>query len=182
MDSADLLQLLNQLGSFAKRHIDRDTLRRWFLPFHTAPLPVTQDHDAEADLDLIATPNGEESDSALFWQLVWLFEGEATEERHRDIARRIATSYSELQDSAAVLGLLSLIIARDRFCSILSKHRAGIVSRVGLLSVIGKTFPREYQLTDWLKAASLEDLEDLCQLLDADDYAGVITRVNLPSA
>ena len=179
MDSAGLQELFVQLRSFSDGQIDRDTLRKWFLPYHTAPVSL---HDAEDDVDSADSWSADKSSRALFWNVVWLIEGDATEDRHRDLAGRLAACFSGLDDAAAVLDLLPLIVARERFCSIVMKHRTGIVSRVGLLSVIAKTFPWQHDIRDWLTTASVDNMEALCRFLAADDYSSVVTHLSLPSA
>lgn len=178
MDESTLEDLLVKLRSFADRQIDRETLRRWFLPYHAAPVLLQDCYD----VDGLDSWSPEQTNKALFWHVIWLLEGDATEERHRDLARRIAACYSGLRDPATVLELLPLIVARERFCSIVMKYRLGIVSRIGLLSVIGKTFTWELEIRGWLTAASLENLEALCRLLEADEYSAVVTQLSLPSA
>jgi hypothetical protein len=69
----------------------------------------------------------------------------------------------------------------QRLCAIVEKHRAGIISRTGLLSVVAESdYPAHVKL--WLQHASPMALERLCAQLDADEYVAVAVGFEAPPA
>ena len=145
-----LSAFVDQLDAFAAGRIGREELRRWLPPFHLTEAPALGENE-----EVPWSPARDEHD--LFWSLVWIFEGDDTpEDRHRVLAGHVVRCPDALRDPARTLDLLPLIRLADSFCIVVEKHRRGIVSRTGLLSVISKSFRFEPALRDWLAAASPE--------------------------
>lgn len=121
-------------------------------------------------------------DARLFWRLVYLIESsdaEATD--FRDHARRIVAALDATGSAATTHELLPLVLDAPRLCAIVRKHRAGIVSRTGLLSMIAESdYPAHVKL--WLQHAPPVALERLCAQLGADQYDAVAAGFETPPA
>jgi hypothetical protein len=170
-----LAALAAELDAFASGRIDREELRRWLTPYQIAVAPEWPE-DAEPP-----PWSSEQDDQLLFWQLVWLLEDDSVDEAwHRDLARRVLRCLAEVGGATATLDVFPLIRVRDRFCTVVAKHRSGLVSRMGLQSVIAKTFRFDAELREWLAAASASKLNALCVSLAAEEYRAARTLLSLP--
>jgi hypothetical protein len=118
----------------------------------------------------------------LFWRLVYLIEsGEADSPEFRDRVRRVVATLDSTRSAATTHELLPVVMDAQRLCGIVEKHRAGIISRTGLLSVVAESdYPAHVKL--WLQHASPMALERLCAQLDADEYDAVAVGFEAPPA
>ena len=77
-----------------------------------------------------------------------------------------------LAGAADVLELLPIVVDQERFCAIVAKHIAGVISRTGFLSVVAESgYPAHVKL--WLQHAGRGALARLCARLDDCEYAAV---------
>jgi hypothetical protein len=106
----------------------------------------------------------------LFWRLVYLLETERDDSaRFRELAGRIVTSLARTGSADVTHELLPVLLDQPRFCAILARHRQGIISRTGFLSVIAECgYPEHMKL--WLRHASPHALGRLCERLLAGRY------------
>ena len=118
-------------------------------------------------------------DERLFWRLVYLFDTETEEaDRVRELAARIVACLDRT-GSATTHELLPLLVDQPRFCEIVARHRAGIVSRTGFLSVVAESgYPDHIKL--WLQHASIDALVRLCARLDEGHYETVAAGFIVP--
>ena len=159
-----LAELSTRLRRFAEGELTLETLRLTLLPALDAdPLDVSQS-DAEP---WARAPE----DSRLYWRLIHLVEtADAADEAplRRDAARLVRSV--DDAGSATTLELLRVILDQDRFCEILRRTTAGIISRTGFLSVVTESgYPPHVKL--WLQHAGHEALARLCERLVAGEYA-----------
>ena len=175
----NLPALCEQLEAFVEGRLAREQLREWLRPTIVDP-PLSELDDEEAPPSWSPEREREE----VFWQLLWLADDSdnVDDTRLRDLATRSLRCIAQCGAGDTTSELIPLITARHRLCPIVAKHRAGIVSRVGLHSVIKKTFWHEHFLREWATAASLDTLEDLCTRLVEDDYLGAAQLLCLPPA
>jgi hypothetical protein len=119
-------------------------------------------------------------ETRLFWRLVYLIESsDADATDFRDLARRIVATLDATGSAATTHELLPLVMDAPRLCAIVRKHRAGIVSRTGLLSMVAESdYPAHVKL--WLQHASPVALERLCVQLGADRYDAVAAGFEAP--
>jgi hypothetical protein len=119
-------------------------------------------------------------DARLFWRLVYLIESsDADGADFRDRARRIVASLDATRSAGTTHELLPLVLDVPRLCTIVQKHRAGMVSRTGLLSMVAESgYPAHVKL--WLQHASPVALERLCAQLGADEYDAVAAGFEAP--
>lgn len=177
-----LRDLLPRLEAFAAGQLEREALRRWFTPYIAARVPPPELDDEGADLVPPAWSPARDEE-ALFWQLVWRFEdGSLSEHEHRELARRVLACYEQTGRPDFTTDLLPLLTRGPRLCGIVAKRRRGIVSAVGLASVIRKAFWAEGDLFLWLAAASLENLEALCARLQRNEYVAIQFLLERPPA
>jgi hypothetical protein len=166
-----LADLAGRLDAFAEGRVTRIDLNRWFDALLAADtLGVERSDSAPWD----SAPD----DARLFWRLVYLFEGEeagdgdgdaADEARLRRLARRILDCLARSGSAAATFELLPLITDQERFCAILGKHTAGVISRTGFLSVLAESgYPPHVKL--WLEHAEPDHLTRLCARLERGAY------------
>ena len=118
----------------------------------------------------------------LFWRLAYLIEsGEVDSPEFRDRMRRVVTTLDSTKSAATTHELLPLVLDAQRLCEIVEKHRAGVVSRTSLLSVVAESdYPAHVKL--WLQHASPMALERLCAQLGADEYDAVAVGFEAPPA
>jgi hypothetical protein len=172
---SNLEALIEKLRAFGAGASDRAALQHWSIPFRSAPILEGPD-----DEEPIWNPEAE--DQALFWTMLDLFEDEGfSSEEHREFASQLVRLFDEVSPSARRLELLPLLIHRRQFCEVLQKHRAGIISRTGLVSVISKRFRFE-PVKDWLLLAPTHTLEELCDRLGSEDYTAVENILSRPPA
>ena len=118
----------------------------------------------------------------LFWRLVYLIEsGEVDGPEFRDRMRRVVTTLDSTKSAATTHELLPLVLDARRLYGIVEKHRAGIVSRTSLLSVVAESdYPAHVKL--WLQHASPMALDRLRAQLGADEYDAVAEGFEAPPA
>lgn len=163
--------LVARLEQFAAGTLTLDALRLSFIPaLESDPLDVTESDSTPWD----TAPN----DARCYWRLLHLFdtpEGPEEEGELRRLAARLVHSVREA-GSATTLELLPLLTDQDRFCTIVRKHAAGIISRTGFLSVVAESgYPAHVKL--WLQHAGPEPLARLCGRLEAGEVRGVAAMV-----
>jgi hypothetical protein len=163
-------ELSTQLRRFADGELDLTALRRAFEPSLDAdPLDVARS-DARPWAD---APD----DARLAWRLIHLFDSAppADEAVLRRLAGRLLRSVADA-GSATTHELLRVIADQDRFCEILRRHHAGVISRTGFLSVVAESrYPPHVKL--WLRHAGPAALARLCARLEAGEYAAVAGMV-----
>lgn len=165
-----LTELSARLRAFADGELSFEALRASFLPaFAADPLDVSESASEPWD----EAPD----DTRLYWRLLHLFDSaDATmEPALRRLAGRSMRALASA-GSATTLELLGMIDDQDRFCAILRKHAAGIISRTGLLSVITESgYPAHVKL--WLQHAGDAALAQLFERMEAGEYAAVAGMV-----
>jgi hypothetical protein len=114
-------------------------------------------------------------DSRLFCRLVYLFDVEPPDEgAQRRLAQRVVRCVESTGSAIDALELLPLVVDQERFCGIVAKHAAGVISRTGFLSVLAESgYPEHVKL--WLAHAAPAHLARLCSRL-ADGSYGVVAR------
>ena len=116
--------LVARLDRFAAGALTLEELRVSFLPaLESDPLDVSECDSTPWD----TAPD----DARCYWRLLHLFdtaEGPDDEAALRRLAARLVHSVREA-GSATTLELLPLLTDQDRFCLIVRKHAAGIISR-----------------------------------------------------
>ena len=119
-------------------------------------------------------------DERLFWRVVYLIEAEAEDSPSlRESMSRIVESLARTSSSELTHELLPLLLDQSRLCNVVRKHRAGIISRTGFLSVLAECgYPDHIKL--WLQSASHDALERLCELLELHQYDRVATGFESP--
>jgi hypothetical protein len=164
-----LYDLAARLRAFAAGELPRADVERWL------------------DAVLAADPLGaERSDAApweegheeerLFWRVAYLVESsEGDDEALRRVAGRIVGCLASTASAADTFELLPVLLDQDRFCAIVAKHRRGVISRTGFLSVLaGSGYPSHAKL--WLEHADGAALDALCERLAAGEY-GTVARM-----
>ena len=163
--------LVDRLARFAEGELTLEALRLSFLPaLEAEPLDVSECDSTPWD----TAPD----DARCYWRLLHLFDtmdGPDDEPALRRLAARLVHSVREA-GSATTLELLSLLTDQDRFCAIVRKHAAGIISRTGFLNVVAESgYPAHVKL--WLQHAGAEALARLCGRLEAGEVRGVAAMV-----
>jgi hypothetical protein len=95
------------------------------------------------------------------------------------LVRRVLECLSQISDPGDALDLLPLIVHHDEFSVLVSKHARGLISPVGMRSVIAKRFSFD-AVRPWLEAASLERLQAACERLESSDFRGLQSLLALP--
>lgn len=166
---------MEQLVALTEGATLRDDLRRWFTPYLVAFPPPRPENEEP-------TWDPEAGDKAFFWNLVWLFEDDGfTEIEHRELAAKVVQLFRCIPSSATALDVLPLIRREAKLCEAIGKHRAGVISRTGFLSVISENFRFE-SVRGWLSEATLPSLEELCANLHSGDYLAVEQQLPRPPA
>ena len=167
-----LADLTSRLAAFARGSVTAAGLSAWIGALLAADPLGADSTDAEP---WDASPD----DSRLFWRLVYLFDveaadGPADEAEQRRLAHRVVRCVESTGSAADVLELLPLVVDQERFCGIVAKHVAGVISRTGFLSVLAESgYPEHVKL--WLAHAAPAHLARLCARL-ADGSYGVVAR------
>ncbi len=158
-----LADLTTRLRRFAGGELSLGALQASFLPVLDAdPLDVEQCDSAPWD----SAPE----DSRLYWRLIHIFDNADDEDEPaiRRLAARLATAIAAA-GSATTLELLTVLEDQERFCTIVERHLAGVISRTGFLSVIAESgYPAHVKL--WLQHADAAALRRLCAALGAGAY------------
>jgi hypothetical protein len=123
---------------------------------------------------------GNADEQRLFWRLVYLVESETEEQRELGaLAGRVFRCLDSTGSAADTCEFLPVLFDQSRLLTIIAKHRAGIISRVGFLSVLAESgYPGHVKL--WLEHAGAEPLGTLAQLLEAGEYGRAARLVELP--
>lgn len=153
----------------------REELRRWLTPYLIAFAPERpEDENPSWDPDA--------DDKALFWNLVHLFDDHSyTDLEHRQLATQVAHLIRCIPSAATALDVLPLIQRQTKLCEVISKHRTGIISRNGFLSVVSKNFQFD-AVREWLAEANPASLDELCANLRSHDYLAVEKQLSRPPA
>jgi hypothetical protein len=119
-------------------------------------------------------------DERLFWRLVYLVEAEREESPSlRETISRILESLARTASAETTHELLPILLDQHRLCSVVTKHRAGIISRTGFLSVLAECgYPDHIKL--WLQSASHDALGRLCDRLTSSEYDRVAASFEVP--
>ena len=128
-----------------------------------------------------ATPwNDAHDESRLCWRLIYLFDAETEDgEATRRLAGHVVRCLARTGSAGTTFELLPLLLDQERFCGIVRKHEAGIISRTGFLSVLAESgYPAHVKL--WLEHASPAALDRLCAMLDAEAYDLVAAALERP--
>jgi hypothetical protein len=149
---------------------------------HEHLLPVLADDPLDVAESDPAPWERAPDEARLFWRLVYLIEsGDADDEEFRDDAARIVASLDATGSAVTTYELLPIVLDAPRLCAIVQKHRTGVVSRTGFLSMIAESrYPAHVKL--WLQHASLVALERLCTQLGANEYDAVAEGFEVPPA
>jgi hypothetical protein len=121
-------------------------------------------------------------DERLFWRIVYLIEAEAEDSPSlRESTYRIVESLARTSSAEITHELFPILLDQKRLCTVLTKYRAGIISRTNFLSVLAECgYPRHIKL--WLKSASHDALGRLCDQLGAYEYDLVAAGFEVPPA
>ncbi len=168
-----LYDLASRLQAFGTGELTRAELEGWFAPVLTAdPLDVSQS-DPEPWEDTI-------DEERLFWRLLYFFDASDTpDDALKLLARRVVACLGTTGSAAETFELLPVVLDQDRFCTIVERHAAGVISRVGLLSVIARSgYPAHVKL--WLQYAPLAALQLLCARLTAGEYGRAARLLERP--
>jgi len=172
----DLEQLVRQLDAFADGRLDRAALEAWLDGVLGADALGAERSDS-APWD--AAPDEER----LFWRLVYLFDADPAEDQdaERTRAGRILACLYATRSASATFELLPILLDQERFCAIVDKHQAGVISRTGFLSVIAESgYPPHVKL--WLEHAHADALARLCARLTAGEYDAAAAAFERPPA
>jgi hypothetical protein len=111
----------------------------------------------------------------LFWRLVYLVD--SSDDDTEELRAAAGTVVDALRDTGSAVvthELLPLLLDRSRLVGIIEKHRAGIITRTGFLSVVAESgYPAHIKL--WLEHATPAALGRLADRLDAGQYGAVVT-------
>ena len=171
----ELRELVELLRDYAVAAVPLETV-------HARLAPVL----AEDPLDVSASDaepwERAPDDARLFWRLVYLLESRDDDTADfRDRVRRIVASLDATGSAGTTHELLPVILDAPRLCTIVEKHRAGVVSRTSFLSVVAESgYPEHVKL--WLQHASPTALERLCTRLADDAYDAVAAGFEVPPA
>ena len=121
-------------------------------------------------------------DERLFWRIVYLVEAEVEDSPSlREAISRIVESLARTASAEITHELLPILLDQSRLCTVVTKHRAGIISRTGFLSVLAECgYPDHIKL--WLQSASHAALGRLCDQLASHEYDLVATGFDAPPA
>lgn len=119
-------------------------------------------------------------EARLVWRLIYLFDSETEDgPEPRRLAGHVLRCLARTGSADTTLELLPLLRDQERFCTIVRKHAAGVISRTGLLSVLAESgYPAHVKL--WLQHASVPALERLCAMLEAEAYDVVAAGFERP--
>jgi hypothetical protein len=171
-DRVDLPGLISILRDYEAGDLPIDEVRARLLPvIQSDPLDVAFSDPERWDAG--------HDDERLFWRLVYLVDDEGAGPELRDAVRRIVACIDDTRSAATTHELLPVVLDAPRLCAIVEKHRAGIVSRTSLLSVVAESgYPNHVKL--WLQHASPVALQRLCAQLQAGAYAAVAAGFETP--
>src|SRR5689334_17668907 len=116
-----LYDLAARLQDYVAGDLDREALEAWLAPVLAAdPLDVAE----SASEPWEDAPDEER----LFWRLTYLLEtSDAPDDALRALAGRLLACLASTASPADTLELLPLVADQPRLCTILERHRAGIV-------------------------------------------------------
>jgi hypothetical protein len=121
-------------------------------------------------------------DERLFWRVVYLVEAEAEDSPSlREAMYRIVESLARTSSAEITHELLPMLLDQSRLCTVVTKHREGIISRTSFLSVLAECgYPDHIKL--WLQSASHDTLGRLCDQLTSYEYDLVAASFEAPPA
>jgi hypothetical protein len=166
---ASLWDLAVRLRAYASGEIERAEVEQWLDSLLAAdPLGAEAIDDAPWEHD--------HDEERLFWRLAYLLESTpADDEALRRMAGRLVACLGSTASPADTFELLPMVLDQDRFCAIVAKHRRGVISRTGFLSVLAESgYPAHAKL--WLEHADAAALDTLCERLEAGEY-GTVARM-----
>lgn len=167
-DGVALADLTSRLAGYARGSVTAAALSAWIGAVLAADSLGAESNDP--------TPwDASPDDSRLFWRLLYLFDVEPDdEETQRRLAHRVVRCVESTDGAGDALELLPVVLDQERFCAIVAKHVAGVISRTGFLSVLAESgYPEHMKL--WLMHAEPAHLARLCARL-ADGSYGVVAR------
>ena len=172
MTLADLAELLD---SYATGGIDLGALQERFASVVVAD-PLDVEHTDPGPWE--RAPD----DMRLLWRLIYIFESIVNDSvEPRDVARRIVRCLAATGSPDATYELLPVILDQERLSSVIAKHRRGIISRTGFLSMLTESgYPSYVRL--WLEHASMAAATRLSAMLDSEEYAAVTMTLERPPA
>ncbi len=121
-------------------------------------------------------------DERLFWRLVYLVEAEAEDNPSlREVMHQIVESLARTSSAEITYELLPILVDQSRLCAVVTKHRAGIISRTSFLSVLAECGYADH-IKLWLQSASHDALGRLCDQLTSYEYDLVAASFEVPPA
>jgi hypothetical protein len=166
---ASLYDLAVRLRAFAAGELPRAEVEAWLAGVLAAdPLGVEASDDAPWEHD--------HDEERLFWRLAYLVESTPADDAAlRALAGRLVTCLASTASPADTFELLPIVLDQERFCAIVDRHRRGVISRTGFLSVLAESgYPAHAKL--WLEHADGAALDTLCERLEAGEY-GTVARM-----
>jgi hypothetical protein len=147
---------------------------------HERLRPVLLEDPLDITLTDAAPWDAAPHDTRLFWRVVYLIETEAEDTASlREAMSRIVECLARTSSSELTHELLPMLLDQSRLCTVISKHRAGIISRTGFLSVLAECgYPDHIKL--WLQSASHDALGLLCGRMEAHQYDVVAQSFETP--
>lgn len=168
-----LHELAELIGRYSSGEIHLDEVHEQLLPVLAAdPLDVEASDSAPWDQA--------HADARLFWRLVYLFESEPEDSATlRRTGRRVVACLGQTGSADVTFELLPLILDQDRLVTIVGRHRAGIISRTGFLSVLAESgYPPHVKL--WLEHAGDAALRRLSAAFGEERYDSVSSVLSEP--
>ena len=164
-----LYDLAAKLKSFVDGATPRDELEAW------AAAVLAADPLGVAESDHLPWEDAPEEER-LFWRLLYALEtSDAPDEALRALGAR-ALACLAAAGPADTLELLPLVADQPRLCTILARHRDGLVSRTGLLGVLANSgYPPHVKL--WLQHADAAALARLCERMESGAWEEVARTV-----
>jgi hypothetical protein len=149
---------------------------------HERLRPVLLDDPLDITLADAAPWDAAPHDERLFWRLVYLVESDGEDSASlRETISRIIESLDRTSSAEITHELLPILLDQNRLCIVVTKHRAGIISRTGFLSVLAECgYPDHIKL--WLQSASHDALGRLCDQLASYEYDLVAANFEVPPA
>ena len=173
--AVSLSELAQLLAQYAAGAVTLESVQQTLTPVLLAD-PLGAEHGDSAPWDT------EHQETRLFWRLVYLVESEIADgDGPRRLVGHIVGCLANTRSAETTYELFPLLVDQERFCVIVGKHRSGIISRTGFLSVLAESgYPDHIKL--WLQHAPPAALARLCARLHAGEYQDVATGFEIPPA